>query len=98
MTAMAEESPEVPPRLDEEPSSLGDWLVWLAFQGIGYSFMIALLGLIGSAFARVLGENAGPWGWGAGALLAAVGYPLGWVRLENARMYKLSQAQQEKEE
>jgi MFS family permease len=94
---MAEESSEIP-RFDEQPSSLGDWLVWLGFQAIGYSFMIALVGLMGSTFARVFGENASLWGWAVGALLAAVGYPLGWVRMENARLSKLCAAEQEKEE
>ena len=95
---MAEESPEILSRLDEEPWSLGDWLVWLTFQAIGYSFMIALVGLTGSMFARVFGENAVPWGWAMGAILAAIGYPIGWIRMDNAKSYKLSRSEQEKEE
>lgn len=99
---MTEESPQIESRIDEEPSSLGDWLVWLVFQAIGYSFMIALLGLIGGMFGGMFGgafgQNASRWGWIAGALLAAVGYPLGWIRVGNGRLHKRSRAEHEEEE
>jgi len=75
-----------------------DWLIDLVIRSLIGLFAIALLGIFGALLLGGLSHSIRQWGWVAGALLAAIGYPLGWVTFPGLRYRKLSQAELDEED
>jgi hypothetical protein len=63
----------------DDTNCVADRLVFYFAHGILYAFAIALVGLVGALVMGLFEHGIRQWGWVAGALLAAVGYPVGWV-------------------
>ncbi len=91
---------DLPPEESDRPSpevaaSTTDRLVLLLMHGSVYLFAIALVALMGALVLGVFEHGVRQWGWVAGALLATVGYPVGWVTFPSLAIRKMSKAEQE---
>jgi hypothetical protein len=82
------------PSSPDDADSTVDWLVLWTIRGSVYLFAIALVALFGALTLGLFEHSVRQWGWVAGALLAAVGYPLGWVTLSAFKLRKMSRAEQ----
>lgn len=72
-----------------------DRIVWWSFQAAGFLFCVALLSAIGALFLGGAEHRVRQWGWVAGAVIAAVGYPLGWVTFADANLRRRSAEERE---
>ena len=82
---------------DEQPSgatSLADRVVLGAIHFSVYLFAIALTGLCGGMLMGLFEHEFRQWGWVAGALAAAIGYPLGWVIFPRVKRRRQTNAEQ----
>ena len=66
-------------------------------HGSVYLFAIALVALVGALVMGGFEHDVRRWGWVAGALVAAIGYPVGWVSLSGFKLHEMSKAEQEAE-
>jgi hypothetical protein len=83
------------PTSSDDADSAADRLVLWTIHGCVYVFAIALVGLAGALVLGIFEHDVRKWGWVAGALLAAVGYPVGWVTFPGFNPRKMSKAEQE---
>jgi hypothetical protein len=86
---------EPDPLLPDDADSTADRLALWSIHGCAYLFAIALVGAVGALVMGLFEHGVRQWGWVAGALLAAVGYPVGWVKLSGFKPHKMSKAEQE---
>lgn len=61
---------------------------WFIIKCVGYIFSILIIGLLGALVAGGLEHHVRRWAWVAGAALAAIGYPLGWVKVSFGKVTK----------
>jgi hypothetical protein len=72
-------------------------VVWIG-HGFGYLFAIAFVSVLGALVLGLFPHEVRQWGWLAGALLAVVGYPVGWVSFPDFKARKMTRAEQEADE
>jgi len=96
MTRNDDPPPEESDRSSPEVAdSTADRLVLLLTHGSLYLFAVALVALVGALILGVFEHGVRQWGWVAGAVLAAVGYPVGWVTFPGLNVRKMSKAEQD---
>jgi len=76
--------------------STRDRIVWWSFQAAGLLFCVALLSAIGALLLGGAEHRVRQWGWIAGARIAVIGYPLGWVTFAGASLRRRSTAELER--